>query len=238
MKLLQPSCLLCGSHPHDQHNLCNPCRKDLPWCNNTCDRCGEKLGDAQLSEISICYQCLIQPPLYSKTIAAFDYEVPVNTLINQFKHEHKLAVGSLLSACLCEKVLNTVSSIENVTPQLLVPVPLSVARLRHRGFNQAQFIATQLSQHLKIAMDTRLCRRIGDQTRQQGKNRNIRVSQVQDVFSVSVKKRHKEVTSIAIIDDVMTTGSTAKAMSKAIKLAWGEPLNIQIWCLARAQPKY
>ena len=42
--------------------------------------------------------------------------------------------------------------------------------------------------------------------------------------------------SIAIIDDVMTTGATVQALSKKLITAWGGPLDIQIWCVARAQP--
>jgi ComF family protein len=209
---VQPPCLLCGHHPHYRHNICKACLEDLPWA---------------------------QPPIVNQTLGyaysacALNYLPPINGLIKQFKHQRNLAAGCLLEYCLSKTISSALLEQQLLLPQLLIPVPLHRTRLRHRGFNQAEFIAHGLSKHLHIPMCKNLCLRLGDQAPLQGQNRRQRLRHMQGVFEVNTKEVNSRLHSIAIVDDVTTTGATAQALSSCLQSAWPNPLHIQLWCLAR-----
>jgi ComF family protein len=233
---MQPSCMLCGAHPHQQNNLCAPCIIDIPWSKNPCSRCAEYIESIRLDGQLLCTNCLKQPPPYSRTVCAFDYLGPISGLMNQFKHQHNLAAGRLLTACLNQTICKTIAQGQTIMPQLLIPVPLHRRRLRQRGFNQAQFIATGLGQSLNLSVNAQLCHRSRHQAPQQGQSRRHRLAQMSGVFQINKTAADHSITSIAIIDDVMTTGATAQALSRSLINAWDGPLDIQVWCVARAQP--
>jgi ComF family protein len=231
--------MICGAHPHQQDNVCAPCLIDMPWNSSACSLCAEHMENNDLNSDLICSHCLEEPPPYRRAVCAFDYLAPVNGLINLFKHQHNLAAGRLLTACLSKAISEANSRAgaqgESIMPQLLIPVPLHRHRLRQRGFNQAQFIATGLSQSLNLKMNTRLCSRGVYQAPQQEQSRQQRLSQMTGVFQIKSEGIDQKINSIAIVDDVMTTGATAQALSSSLINAWSGPLDIQIWCVARAQ---
>ena len=229
--------MVCGAHPHQQDNLCTACRLDIPWSKNSCDVCATFLSYNKLDSNQICLDCLQEPPPYTKTICAFDYFAPISGLLNQFKHQRNLAAGRLLTSCLSKTITKVALKDKAMMPQLLIPVPLHKRRLRQRGFNQAQFIATGLSQSLNVRMNTVVCHRPEYQSPQQGQTRKQRLEQMKGIFKVTPKKADQRISRIAIIDDVMTTGATAQALSTDMLNSWGGPLDIQVWCVARAQPQ-
>lgn len=233
--------MLCGAHPHQQDNLCAPCRMDIPWSQDVCEVCAIHIGSSGITSgiegHRICLSCLQEPPLYNTTVCAFDYLVPIDGLINQFKHQRNLAAGRLLTACLSQTIAAAIAQGKTNPPQLLIPVPLHRRRLRQRGFNQAQFIAAGLNQALNFKINTNLCHRPRYHSPQQGLTREKRLKHMEDAFAVTPKAVDQSINSIAIIDDVMTTGATAQALSKSLINTWSGPLNIQVWCVARAQPQ-
>lgn len=226
--------MVCGAHPHTANNLCIDCSNDMPWTYGGCVVCGQSATPNKLEKDPhyTCVHCLKMPPCYRQTVCAFNYLPPINGLINQFKHQRNLASGRLLGACLNKKIS---SSSITTWPQILLPVPLHNKRLRQRGFNQAQFIAAELSRSIGIKTDTSLCQRKVYQTPQQGHSRVERLAGMEGIFEISQHKRHQYINRVAIIDDVMTTGATAQALSQCLIDAWHGPLDIQIWCIARAQ---
>lgn len=229
--------MLCGQHPHHQDNLCAQCRLDIPWNKHACSVCATFLEASTQDGHHICLDCLQEPPPYTRTICAFDYFAPINGLINQFKHQRNLAAGRLLTSCLSETITTIMQEDKAVMPQLLIPVPLHTRRLRQRGFNQAQFISANLSRLLNVRMNANLCHRPKYQPPQQGQTRRQRLAQMKGIFKVAAKDADHSICRIAIIDDVMTTGATAQALSTQMINAWGGPLDIQVWCVARAQPQ-
>jgi|TARA_B110001469_G_scaffold47761_1_gene46729 ComF family protein len=162
--------------------------------------------------------------------------MPINGLINQFKHQHNLAAGRLLTACLGQTIYQQMAQGQTTVPQLLIPVPLHSQRLRQRGFNQAQLIATGLSQLLGLRSNAKICHRVIYQTPQQQQSRRQRFAQMTGVFQVRKTGMEHGIHRIAIVDDVMTTGATAQALSQSLLNTWDGPLDIQVWCVARAQP--
>jgi ComF family protein len=100
-------------------------------------------------------------------------------------------------------------------------------RRRQRGFNQARDIAEQLSTRLDIPLAGNLVQRRSTVQAQRTLNRAQRLANLQGVFQATGTPPPR----IAIIDDVVTTGATARLLAQALQQAGAE--HIQIWALAR-----
>jgi ComF family protein len=120
-------------------------------------------------------------------------------------------------------------------PRLLVPVPLHTARLRERGFNQAFAIARYAGRSLGIAHARHLVRRVRDTPSQTGLGREARRGNVRDAFAVAGARARRRLVSaehVALVDDVVTTGSTLEEL-RGVLLAAGVR-QVDLWTAARA----
>jgi ComF family protein len=114
-------------------------------------------------------------------------------------------------------------------PDLIVPIPLHSSRYRQRGFNQAAEIAHVAGKALRIPVDANaLIRRVATQE-QSGLSLRDRHRNVRGAFRLSHPIR---ATRVAIVDDVLTTGSTVRAAARV--LAEHEVAEIEVWAAARA----
>jgi ComF family protein len=100
-------------------------------------------------------------------------------------------------------------------------------RRRQRGFNQARDIAEQLSTRLNIPLSGNLVQRQRTVQAQRTLSRAQRLANLQGVFQATGTPPPR----IAIIDDVVTTGATARLLAHVLRQAGAE--HIQIWALAR-----
>lgn len=218
--VMPASCLLCEEPGPGA--LCAGCFFDLPHAGKTCPACGAK----QPAE-DLCGRCLTSKPAYNRVIAAYDYSYPVDYLIRAFKYRQSLLVAKALTPALAERTRSLCPD----APQVLLPVPLHSGRLYRRGFNQSLEIARRLAREPGIPIDTRLLRR-HRATQEQAllgppeRRRNLRAA-----FSLN---RENQYQSVAIVDDVMTTGSTASELARLLRRTGTK--EIQIWVLARATP--
>jgi ComF family protein len=114
-------------------------------------------------------------------------------------------------------------------PDLIVPVPLHKFRYRERGFNQAIEIAKIFSKELHIPLDITSCIRHHDTPHQIELSAKQRRKNMKNVFTLikPINANH-----VAILDDVMTTGSTAHELASLLKKAGVS--RIDIWACARA----
>ncbi len=118
---------------------------------------------------------------------------------------------------------------EQKPPELIIPVPLHPARYRSRGFNQAIEIAWPISKALDIPIDNHTIKRIvntGTQTKLHARERR---KNLRGAFQL---KKPLTAKHIAIIDDVITTGSTVTELAVVLKKAGAE--RIEVWSFARA----
>ena len=221
-------CALCDAPGHKHLDLCDRCIADLPWLKNCCAVCAVPLPTIQLppNKPTLCGQCLTNEPYFSRCISAFEYRFPVDKLIVEFKFSQQLIIGKALAYLTAEIILQQTAEAD--LPDLLVPVPIHPKRLRQRGFNQALEIADVISQRLKIPVDYQSCSRIINTTSQKSLSAKGRRSNLKGAFFVN---RSFTDQSIAIVDDVMTTGATAEALARCMVSAGAR--NVQVWTLAR-----
>lgn len=219
------ACLLCGHSLHDGQLICQGCHSDLHWLIGACPQCAEPLPNkANDSALPCCGKCLHKAPHFNQTLAPLQYLFPINFLVSQLKHQAK---PDLLQLCSDLFLHRFEEKILAQPPQLIIPVPLHRNRLYQRGYNQATEWARYLSKQLNIPVDQDLCTRLLDTPHQQGLTAKQRHRNLARAFRV---KPHK-VRSVAIVDDVMTTGTTLNCLAKELRKSG--ITHIENWCLAR-----
>lgn len=228
-QLLPTRCLLCTA-PLGQDLLCPDCTQHLPYLNtHHCVQCALPLD----SVAERCGQCLQQPPGFEVAVVPFRYEHPLDSLIQQFKHRHQLAAGRALGQCLATHIEHHYSEHPALPwPELILPVPLHWRRRLARGYNQSDLLARQLQRQLAIPVATRVCRRVRSTPHQQGLSRRQRLHNLHSAFRINPSTlpliRGK---CIALLDDVITTGSTARVVSQVLLGAGAA--EVHLWALAR-----
>lgn len=212
-------CLCCGLASGRNIDLCEGCESDFPRLHSQCPRCAEPLPSA-----AICPRCLAQPPAFDAVVAPYLYQPPLTQVITGFKHGGDLSAGRVLGTLLAKHIEQTMAE----APSCVTAMPLHWRRHIGRGFNQAQEIARTLSRQTGIPLHDRLVRRVRHTPSQQGAARQQRTRNLRGAFAASPRCASL---SIAVIDDVVTTTSTARAVAQALKRAGAA--RVEIWCLAR-----
>jgi ComF family protein len=113
-------------------------------------------------------------------------------------------------------------------PQLLVPVPLHARRLRERGYNQAAELARFAARRLGLRCEVTALQRVRATREQSGLGHAARVANTHQAFAARISLAGLRV---ALIDDVITTGSTAAAAATALRAAGAA--GVELWVVAR-----
>ena len=213
------TCFLCKGAARDI--LCEGCNADLPRLPPAlCPRCAlESPGSA------VCGRCLARAPQYDGTIAALSYAFPADALVHALKFRSELALAPFLAGLLSERLL------PEHAVDCVVPVPLSAKRLRERGYNQAAEIARALASAMRLRVELELCKRRRDTPAQIDLPWAERERNVRGAFASS---RLVEGASIAVVDDVMTTGATLDEIAATFKRAGAR--RVVNWVVARTFP--
>lgn len=217
-------CLLCGVRSPARQNggldLCPDCQHDLAPVLHPCQACGQPL----LAQKSLCGHCQRQPPPYARTYAPWLYAPPLDGLILQLKTPAALAPARTLGQLLARQL----HAAAVTRPDLLIPVPLHHRRLRERGFNQAALLTQQLAMALVLPWRADLLHKVRESADQRGLNRQQRHRNLRHCFACQPLPAGCHV---VLVDDVVTTGATAWAASRALRQAGAG--RVDIWALAR-----
>lgn len=214
-------CLLCQ---RPGRRLCVDCSRDLPWNDQACQHCALPLPHAE----PLCGQCLNQPPPY-RALSVFRYAFPADRLLARLKYHGRLEPGQVLGGLLAD----VVTAGNDAIPDLLLPVPLHPERLRERGFNQAVELARPLAKALGLPLELQLLARHQHTRMQKSLNARERHANLRHAFRLDSSRYEAlgQPRSVAIIDDVLTTGATASAISRLLLQAG--VTDIRVWTLAR-----
>ena len=223
--LLPRACVLCHQSS-GATSVCDGCRDDLPWLGATCLRCGLPLPAG--ASPGLCGGCGGRRPSQAeaRVLAAFSYEYPVDRLVTGAKFHRQLHFARALGELLALALVGSGAAAQ--PPDLLVPVPLHRQRLLERGYNQAEEIASPVAAALGLALSPRLCQRVRHTPEQTGLSAAQRRRNLRHAFAVRGACAGARV---AVIDDVITTGSTAAALAQALRAAGAA--EVQVWAVAR-----
>lgn len=236
------SCALCGS-PLPQLSLvpiCALCWTEFPVQEgNHCSRCGDILDtpiQTNSSGRGFCRLCRMAPPPFERAVAYGPYQDRMKEAIHTLKYDRLHAAARPLGRMLAEAI----AQLAGLAPgeMLVVPVPLHRSKHASRGFNQARALAvaalavlrkTHPEWRLTLASSTLM--RLRATESQAGLNPRQRRENLRGAFSVSdpaaVTAKH-----ILLIDDILTTGATARAAARALHRAGAA--SVWVATLARA----
>lgn len=217
-------CVACLA-PHALAGLCTSCLADLPLNTRPCIQCA--LPIAALTTGMHCAECQIDPPDFQSAYAPWRYQYPVDCLIRRYKYHQQYAFGRPLIHGFIQHLDRQGCFELPGRPDLIVPSPMHPKKRRKRGFNQAEDIAEQVSRHSGIPWSVNTLHRKHMTTAQSGLGRQQRLANLNNAYRITGEAPAR----VAIIDDVITTGATARAMASALHQAGVE--GIEIWALAR-----
>ncbi len=217
--------MLCGNRGCSDVALCPRCRRELPVVEGACIRCG-----VPLPSDGLCGQCLERPPPFQRTIVALRYVSPARELVHGLKFRRNMAVADILGRLLAQRL----SAEPGESPELVIPVPLHRKRLRERGFNQALEIGRVIARQMDIAIGVDRCRRVRHTMPQAQMDSAERRRNLRGAFKVDahgVRGRH-----VAVLDDVMTTGTTVAELASTLTRAGAR--RVDVWACCRSVPTY
>ncbi len=208
-----------------------------------------------------CLRCRLRPPAWSCAVTGVDYAYPWDRLLADLKFHQRLdQVGALVAPLLARLVDQAhAGHAGSVAPPghgaqgphatacggsagafarplardlRVVPVPLSRERLRERGYNQSWELARQLARALDLEARADALFRVRDTGHQLGLHRQARSANLQGAFVVTPRRASwVRGASIALVDDVLTTGATAHAATRTLRAAGAR--EVFLWVVAR-----
>jgi ComF family protein len=198
--------------------LCAACDADLPrLAGPLCPRCALASPAG-----AVCGRCLARAPAYDGTVAALAYAFPADVLVQALKFRGELALAPLFGQLLAARLGR------GARADAVLPVPLSAARLRARGFNQALEIARYVARATGTRLEPRLAERSRDTASQMDLPYAERARNVRGAFRCGAALEGAEV---ALVDDVMTTGATLDELAATLKRAGAA--RVVNWVVAR-----
>ena len=211
-----PHCAACGE-PLGRRGavLCRSCsRSRARLTGPRCAVCGQPFGGAATDDFR-CMNCGDLDLEFEFATAAYRCRGVVRELVHQFKYGRRLHLRHLLARMLCEGMREP--RVKRIGVDAIVPVPLHPARQRHREFNQAEVLARLAGARLQLPVMDCLRRRRFTPT-QTHFHREERFRNLRDAFATG---RTEDLAGkhLAVVDDVLTTGSTADACARALKEA-------------------
>lgn len=216
---LPPRCAGCGTIVADVHSFCTDCWKQIEFLGpGGCRTCGLPL---HATEADDCAVCLAIPPRIRRTRAAVVYDELSRSLVLRLKYGRKVAVAKTMARYMAPLITDRDDA-------LLVPVPLHRTRLWQRGFNQSGIVARELSRTTGLEMDPCALRRIKRTPPLKGMSLMQRRRSVAGAFKVGNPADLKGRT-VVLIDDVITTGSTANACARALLRAGADQVEMIGW---------
>jgi ComF family protein len=216
---LPPRCAGCGTIVGEVHSFCADCWRQIEFLGDSgCTTCGIPL---QATEMSTCAVCLAKRPPIARTRAAVAYDDLSRGLAIRLKYGRNVAIARTMARYMAPLVQPSGDAV-------LVPVPLHRSRLWQRGFNQSALVAREMAHRLAMASDPFLIRRVKRTAPLKGMSAVQRRKTVSGAFRVpnaqAVKGRN-----VILIDDVLTTGSTAEACARVLKRAGAARIELVSW---------
>lgn len=218
-------CQLCGTRLPADELLCGFCREAFAAPGPALCRCGldNGMSPPDPDRPERCGRCLTRAPAFTAVWPALVYQPPLDGLIQAYKHQGRLERERLLTRLWLSRLARRPPP----TPDALVPLPCHWRRYWRRGFSPAERLTANLARALNLPVHPALSRRRATPT-QQGLSRPARERNLARAFHC---QRAVTGLRLALVDDVMTTGSTARMAAGTLTAAGAR--RVDVWVLAR-----
>ena len=215
--LLPNACLICdkpeGERPDFRHGLCSGCWQSVAIdFHNACPRCAATVGP-HADTTDGCSGCRGHALGFAEAMRLGPYDGRLRDAILRMKS----LAGEGLAESLGEVAAEILGArIRDARVDLIVPIPLHWRRWWQRGYNQSEAVARELGAELKIEVATRALRRVNHSPQHLQPSAAARRENVRGAFRVRRGARVAD-RIVLLVDDVMTTGSTATEAAKTLK---------------------
>lgn len=215
------TCLVCEQWP--RASVCDPCTSEFSQAVSRCPTCAAR-SIVQLTQDpdrlpAHCANCLSHPPPLVRCIAALDYAYPWDDLIGRFKYQAQPAIAQVLAQQInanadCTRAI--------ASADVIIPIPMSRAKLQTRGYNQSLLLAralrctTPIDNHALIRREE--TPQQGTDSAQTNRGRSARLANMRHAFvadpshSAALQGKH-----LLLVDDVMTTGATLFSAARSLQ---------------------
>jgi len=213
--LYPPTCVVCSANVARTEYLCADCQRRAPRIVPPfCSKCSEPFPGA-IDGAFTCANCANRTLGFDAAVSAYRSRGVVRFIVLQFKYNRQLQLRHPIAEWL-EEAMND----PRLRPRyfdLVVPVPLHPARLRERGFNQAELLAKILAQKINVPLNSAL-ERIRYTTTQTAFDRVERMENLRGAFRLR-KKIGVRGLHVLLVDDILTTGSTLSECARVLREA-------------------
>lgn len=211
--------------------ICGGCgKRGIQWCENCqsqvniiqppfCNICGQPRDVPGL-----CFRCSTNKPQFNQLRSWAVYDGPVREAIRSLKYRRNISLGLVLSAPLVNLFERLGWDID-----MVVPVPLGVARLKERGYNQAVLIARPLALRINVPCKTQVLHRVRETRTQVGLSLSQRHENVENAFQAIKGEVSRK--RVLVVDDVATSSATLNACASALLNAEADA----VYCLTLAR---
>lgn len=191
--------ILCSEIIHDK------CLKKLKYIeDDCCIKCGKYISVGEL-----CDDCKKINHNFDKNFSVFIYNGKLKESIGRFKYSKRQEYANFFGVEMSKKLVQM-----NIDVEVIVPIPIHKSRLLKRGYNQAELLASKISEVLGIPMDKKLLKRIKNTKPLKDLSKQGRLEVMKEAISVDNCKKYD---TILLVDDIYTTGTTLDVCSSILK---------------------
>ena len=215
-QLLPTSCIACKQFQNAA--ICRACLNELidAALHNylCCTQCGITLRVAEIDK-QHCIPCQTTQPFFDATYCLDRYEGLLQHALHELKYQKRIAHSFGLA-----DAWNSIykEELNNLPANYLLPVPLSLPKLAHRGFNQSWEIVKRIHCRSDVQKSPFILQRHHDYGQQAGSDLRRRQLAVKNQFFIAPKYIEQlQNQTVIVFDDVMTSGATLNEIARILK---------------------
>lgn len=202
-------------------DICITCWMKIKWISQSsaCCICGAPM---RYKIYEKCTPCIENTPIYDKAVSVFEYDEFSKRAIINLKHNDSTYLAKTFAGLMYRDFVQA-----RLTCDVITIVPMYRNKLLKRMYNQSALLARYISKMSNIHLDPHMIEKIKNTLPQEGLSSELRMKNLHGAFIVREKKKPLiQNKSILLIDDVITTGSTANECAKVLKHAGAKQVSV------------